>query len=96
MSFLGQNLMILYEFHLYTCGISIALAIHSLDRRWGFGVWVSSRFYKPVAALGLWSVGVFTFLQTCRPSGALECGVYAYLQTCRPAGAKMRRISRFY
>ncbi len=31
MSFLGQNLMILCEFHVYTYGISIALAIHSFD-----------------------------------------------------------------
>ena len=39
MSFLSQNLMILCEFQFYTCGISIALVIHSFDPRWGFGIW---------------------------------------------------------
>ncbi len=31
--------MVLCEFNAYTYGIPIALAIHSLDPRWGFGLW---------------------------------------------------------
>ncbi len=42
--------MVLCEFNAYTCGISIALAIHSFDP---LGLWsvVSSRFYKPAGSL---------------------------------------------
>ena len=69
--FLGQYRMVLYEFNTYTCGIPIALAIHSFDP---LGLWivVVPRIYKPAAPLGLKCVGFRDFIELCNQHNAFQ------------------------
>ena len=94
LSFLGQYRMVLCEFNAYTCGISIALAIHSLDPSGALDCDGSANLQTcrisialvihSFDPLGLRCVGFRNFIEPCNQhNGFQERGTLKLTRLCR-------------